>query len=42
MKLIIQTQDIHIQYEDDYSNLTEDVKKRIIEIINLIQNQPSN
>lgn len=36
MKLTIQTKDIHIEYQDDYSNLTEDVKKRIIEIIQAI------
>jgi len=33
MKLSIKTQVMELTYEDEYSNLTEDVKKRLIEII---------
>ena len=33
MKLSIKTQTIELTYEDEYSNLLEDVKKRLIEII---------
>lgn len=33
MKLIITTGEINITYEDEYSTLQEDVKKRIIDII---------
>lgn len=36
MKLSIKTQVMELTYEDEYSNITEDVKKRIIEIIHLI------
>lgn len=36
MKLSIKTQTIELTYEDEYSNLLEDVKKRLIEIIHTI------
>jgi len=36
MKLSIKTQTIELTYEDEYSNLLEDVKKRLIEIIHAI------
>ena len=39
MKLIITTSDIKIEYEDEYSHITEDAKKCIIEIIKEIQQQ---
>lgn len=44
MKLSIKTQTIELTYEDEYSNLLEDVKKRLIEIIHTIpiSNSPTN
>lgn len=36
MKLSIKTHTIELTYEDEYSNLLEDVKKRLIEIIHAI------
>lgn len=36
MKLSIKTSSIELTYEDEYSNLLEDVKKRLIEIIHAI------
>ena len=37
MKLIITTEDIHIEYSDDVAYLQEDVKKRIVDIVQTLQ-----
>lgn len=37
MKLIITTSDIRVEYEDEYSQITDEAKKRIIEIIREVQ-----
>jgi hypothetical protein len=36
MKLKIKTTDIELEYNDDYSIIEEDAKRRILEIINQI------
>ena len=37
MKLIITTSDIKVEYEDEYSQITDEAKKRIIEVIREVQ-----
>lgn len=37
MKLTITTSDIKVEYEDEYSQITGDTAKRLIEIIREIQ-----
>lgn len=39
MKLTITTGDIRVEYEDEYAQITEEAKKRIIELIKEIKQQ---
>lgn len=42
MKITITTSDIRVEYEDEYAIITEEAKKRIIEIIHSLPNtQPT-